>query len=153
MPTKPDKNDTSKTRPTLSQSQLSVIDLLSLGATITAAAEAIGVSRQTVSEWFNQSVGFQAALNHRRAELWAEQSDRLRGLLPKALDTVERTLKSEGPESLKAALAIIRVAKIELEPSWPVDVEEIETMEAERKSDLVLRRLSASYGFSDHDAQ
>jgi hypothetical protein len=78
--------------------------------------------------------------------LWAEQSDRLRGLLPKALDKVESALDGGGAEGLKAALAIIRAARIELAPSGPVDIEEIETMEAERKSALIFRQVSASFG-------
>ena len=47
------------------------IDLLAAGATATAAAAAVEVTRQTVSGWKNRHPGFQAALNLRRFELIA----------------------------------------------------------------------------------
>ena len=59
------------------------VDLLATGSTVTAAAEAVGVTRQIASEWLNQNFEFQAALNRRQLELWNELSDRLRGLIPK----------------------------------------------------------------------
>jgi transposase-like protein len=143
MKTKP---DTEKHGSNLTPQQMTAVDLLAAGATVTAVAEQVNCARQTVSEWLNQNPAFQAGLNQRRAELWAEQSDPLRGLLPKALDTVESALEEGGAEGLKAALAIIRAARIELAPSGPVDIEEIETMEAERKSALIFRQVSASFG-------
>jgi len=48
---------------------------------------------QTVSEWRNHHLGFQAALNSRRQELWDGMADTLRGLLPKALEVLERALE------------------------------------------------------------
>jgi len=101
------------TKPILSQSQLTAVDLLVSGATVTATAEAIGAVRQTVSEWLNQNAEFKAALNRRRLELWNEQSDRLRGMLPKALDCVEAFLESgSGQDQLRAALGVLRMAGI-----------------------------------------
>lgn len=70
---------------TLSPQQQTAVDLLATGRTVTEAAEAVGVARQTVSEWLNQHRGFQAELNRRRQELWAASTDCLRALVPKAL--------------------------------------------------------------------
>ena len=64
------------------------VDLLASGKSITDIATAIDVTRQTVSAWLHHHAGFQAALNSRRQELWAGMTDRLRGLLPKALDVL-----------------------------------------------------------------
>ena len=55
-----------------------------------------------------------AALNRRRLELWNEQSDRLRGLIPKALDCVESFLEGGSPaDKLRASLGILRAT-----PCW-----------------------------------
>jgi hypothetical protein len=64
-PTNPDTPDW-----TLTPQQAMAVDLLASGKTITDTAQAIEVSRQTVSEWLNHHPGFQAALNSRRQELW-----------------------------------------------------------------------------------
>lgn len=137
------KADTKKESADLTPQQLTAVDQLATGATVTAAAEAVGVARQTVSEWLNQQAAFQAALNQRRAELWVEQSDRLRALLPAALETVEKSLKQGGAGGLKAALALIRMAGLELTPTGATDREEIEVEAARRKTEMMWRRISA----------
>ena len=106
----PTKTDTQKngSKAELSPAQLTAADCLATGSSVKDAAAAVKVTRQTVSEWLNQDAAFQAELNRRRAELWSEQADRLRSLLPKALTTIERAIEEGGAEGLKAALAIIR---------------------------------------------
>jgi len=52
----------------LTPQQQTAIEYLLLGATITEAACAAGVTRQTVSEWSNHHPPFQAELARRRAE-------------------------------------------------------------------------------------
>ncbi|HXG92960.1 MAG TPA: hypothetical protein VNN73_11415, partial [Blastocatellia bacterium] len=79
-----------------------------------AAAESIGVARQTVSEWFNHNEQFRDALFRRRQELWAEQAQRMRGLLNTALDVIEKQLK-EG--DTKAAWDILRMSRLD-ETAW-----------------------------------
>jgi hypothetical protein len=103
MPTKTDE---------LSGQQLKAVDMLATGVTITGAAEAVGVSRQTVSEWANKDSNFRAALNKRRAELWTEQTDRVRALLPQAVDRIERALALDDGDSLRAALALLKLAGV-----------------------------------------
>jgi len=85
------KTDTQK----LSPQQETALDLLATGANVTATAEQVKVSRQTVSEWLNHHAAFQAALNARRRELFAENQERLRSLIPKALETLEGSLGDE----------------------------------------------------------
>ncbi|MBX3276438.1 MAG: helix-turn-helix domain-containing protein [Acidobacteria bacterium] len=92
--------------------QLKAVDMLATGATITAAAGAVGVSRQTVSEWVNRDAEFRATLNRRRAELWTEQSDRLRSLIPKALDRLEAALENGTGDGLRAALGVLKLAGV-----------------------------------------
>jgi Helix-turn-helix of insertion element transposase len=82
----------------LKPQQATAVDLLVSGLTETAAAEAIGVSRVTLWRW-KQEPAFEAELNRRRQELWLASVDRLRSLVPKALDSLEAEL--EGPRRLR----------------------------------------------------
>jgi len=91
---------------TLSQQQLTAIDLLVTGHTLQAVADAIGVQRPTVSQWVNHHPSFQAALNQRRQELWQDLTDGLRALAPKALAVLARELEGEAP--LQAAVHVLR---------------------------------------------
>jgi len=52
-----------------SEKQLLAISVLERGGTCQAAAEAAGVTRQTVSRWMNHDVVFQAERNQRKAQL------------------------------------------------------------------------------------
>ena len=128
---------------TLTPTQAAAVDHLATGASITDAAAAVKASRQAVSGWLNGDPAFQAALNSRRADLWAETADRLRGLLPRALKRIEGAIDTEGPEGLQAALALIRMAKLDLTPTGGTDPGEIELEQTERESDLNWRRLKA----------
>jgi hypothetical protein len=82
---------------TLTPQMAVAVDALATGATIKDAAEQTGVTRQTVSEWFNHQPDFQAALAARRSELWRESVVRMRALVPSALDVIEAELKGEKP--------------------------------------------------------
>jgi len=94
--TKPDK-----TRQ-LSIEQANAIEHLLQGQSDRAVAEAVGVSRQTVSEWKNHDPLFIAELNRQRSEMWREARERMKALANRALDVVELQLGSSEP---KAALA------------------------------------------------
>lgn len=120
MPTKPDTDKWA-----LSPPQLAAVDLLAVGKNLTEAAEAVGVTRQTVSEWLNQHDGFRAAVNQRRHELWAAVTDRLRSLVPKALDTLEEGLTAG---NVQAALGLLKAAGLHglAAPSGPTTPEAIE---------------------------
>ena len=111
----------------LSQAQLTAIDLLVAGSTVTAAAEAVGVARQTASEWLNRDTDFQAALNVRRAEVFNGCADKLRGMLPKALDVLEAFLEASAPQDkLRAALGVVRMANLKLSDTGKTGKGELE---------------------------
>jgi len=95
---------------TLTPKQRATLDLLAAGTSVTDAAEAMTVSRQTVSDWLHHHHGFQAALNRRRRELWTNVSDRLRALLPKALTVLEREI-GQGDTELAARCMCSRHAR------------------------------------------
>lgn len=92
---------------TLSPQQCAAIDQLALGRTLTDVASSVGVSRQTVSTWLNRSTDFRTALAARRVLVWESAADRLRGLLSRSLDVLERELELG---SLGAATVVLRAA-------------------------------------------
>ena len=79
----------------LTATQEQALLLLASGETVTATAEAVGVSRQTVSEWTNRDAEFIAALNSVRQEILDAGADRLRNMVGAALDAVEAGINSE----------------------------------------------------------
>src|SRR2546430_5059150 len=72
----------------LSPQQETAVGLLASGKTVDETVQALNVTRQTIGAWLRHP-GVQAALNGRRQEQWAGMTDRLRSLLPKALDVLE----------------------------------------------------------------
>jgi hypothetical protein len=138
MPTIPDTEKVCLT----AQQELAV-DLLAMGKTVTEAADSLGVTRQTVSEWRNRNPAFEAALNERRKELWSGMSDRLRALLPNALGVLEQSIERG---DVKAAIAVLRAAGLHglSAPEGPATVEDAETGLREREARRRNRALFAS---------
>jgi predicted transcriptional regulator len=143
--TRQNQTNPDTSRPELTPQQAAAVDLLALGRTITEVAEAVGVTRQTVSGWLNQQPEFQAALNRKRRELWEGWRDRLRAMLPSALDVIESELEKG---NLKAALEIVKTARFEgLEaPNALTEAEDIEIETIQRESNRRQRALLASLG-------
>ena len=129
----------------LTPQQERAVDLLAVGKTVTQASDEVGVARQTVSEWLNQHPGFQAGLNLRREELWAGMTDRLRALLPKAIEVLEGAV-NDG--SIKAALELLKAAGMYGlgRPSGPTNAEDADSAAKERESVRRNRALFASLG-------
>lgn len=96
----------------LSVVQRNSIDLLVAGATDREVAEAVGVHRVTVTRWRNYDPHFHAELNRCRVDLWSASIDRLRSLLPVALDRLEAELV-EGSNGWKIALALLGVTGLD----------------------------------------
>jgi hypothetical protein len=120
----------------LTVAQLNAVDLLAAGRNDRETAEAIGVSRQTVTAWRGCLPVFQAELNKRRREVWGAAADRLRALLPLALDRLAAAL--EGEDATAVALAIVRLARPDLSaigPDDPADV--VSELANERDRSLV----------------
>lgn len=105
------KTDKKRQKETLSIEQLNAIDLLVLGKCDREVAEAVGVARQTVTSWRLYNPYFQAELNRRRKEVWGAAVDKLRSLLLKALDTVEKSI-DQG--DAKTAIQVLRMAGLDM---------------------------------------
>lgn len=91
--------------------QLNAIDLLVLGQNDQEVANKVGVNRVTITKWRNYDIYFQAKLNKRRKEMWSSSLDKIRSLLPKAMERLEQEVDSK--HGWKIALEIIKLMKIE----------------------------------------
>lgn len=142
---KPTNGDAGKW--TLTPQQGAAVDLLAAGRTVSETAEAVGVARQTVSEWLNHHHGFRAELNCRRQELWDGATDRLRSLLPKAIDVIAAELGGEN--SLPAAVQVLKASGAYGvgAPSGPTTPEDGELEERERTEERNRRAMIAALGF------
>lgn len=95
----------------LTMEQLNAIDLLVTGKNDQEVANIIGVNRVTVTKWRNYDIYFQAELNRRRKEIWSSSLDKMRALLPKAMERLEQEVDSK--HGWKIALEIMKLIKIE----------------------------------------
>ena len=139
--TRQNQTNPDTSRPELTPRQAAAVELLAVGRTITEVAEAVGVTRQTVSVWRNQQAEFQAALNRKRRELWEERRDRFRAMLSPALDVIQTELEKG---NLTAALAVVKTAGFQgLEaPDEFIDPQDIEIERTKRENE---RRASRFY--------
>ena len=107
----------------LTVKQQNTIDRLVAGDTDEQAAQAVGVHRVTISRWRSRNPTFQAALNARRQEIWCASADKVRSLLPKALDTLRWAMTNC---NVQAAAIILKAAALDkLSPPGPTDPEKI----------------------------
>ena len=90
----------------LTVAQQNAVDLLVTGLNDRAAAERLGLSRETVTRWRNYDPAFQATLNERRAALWTCAADGIRAAVPLALETVREQLDI-GPRRDRLALDLL----------------------------------------------
>jgi hypothetical protein len=96
----------------LSMPQLAAVDLLAGGQSDTVVAQMLGLHRTTVTKWRCYDPVFQAALNQKRSEVWGAGLDRLRSMIPEALDALAAELSGAGPGRLKAAIEVLRLAQL-----------------------------------------
>ena len=96
----------------LTVEQQNAIDLLVTGKSDQETAGAVGVNRVTVTKWRLYDVWFQAELNRRRQDLWGAAAERLRGMLPKALEVLEGQL-GDPDRKLTAAVQVVKLAGLE----------------------------------------
>jgi hypothetical protein len=126
--------------------QLNAIDLLVIGKTDQEVADIVGVNRVTVTKWRNYDIYFQAELNKRRKEIWNSSLDRMRALLPKAMERLERELDSK--HGWKIALEVLKLIKIESSHIKNIghdDADKILTEQAEKRWNEELFSNTDSY--------
>ena len=82
------------------EQELAITELLA-GKTDKQAAEAAGVSRETVNRWRNHDPFFQAELNRRQQEIWESHKRRLQSFIRDALGTISRAVKNNPTIAMK----------------------------------------------------
>lgn len=98
---------------TVSPQQETAIVALIAGNRQQEAAQAAGVTPETVSRWLANDPRFVALLNARRRELWEVQRDKLRGLVDEAIRTVEDCMSHAQPAiRLRAAMLVLQAANV-----------------------------------------
>lgn len=146
------QTEADKSRQVTAAQELALARLLS-GGTDTEAAEAAGVTRQTVNAWKNSDACFQAELFARRQAVWQAQEDRLRWLLSVALDVLEDELEAKAEtlvarkQRLQVAVHVLRASGlygVPLAPIGTASAEEIELQAASKEQDLQLQALLTS---------
>lgn len=146
------QTEADKSRQVTAAQELALARLLS-GGTDTEAAEAAGVTRQTVNAWKNSDAAFQAELFARRQAVWQAQEDRLRWLLSVALDVLEDELEAKAEtlvarkQRLQVAVHVLRASGlygVSLAPIGTASAEEIELQAASKEQDLQLQALLTS---------
>lgn len=128
----------------LSIQQQNAIDLLVQGKSDRETAEAIGVSRQTVTNWRNNNTVFIAELNKQRKAVWGAQVDRIRYLISAALDVLEEDLKDTENKQLrqKAAIHILQAVGLYGQNLKPEGEDTPEDVEAQKRHDELFRELT-----------
>jgi transposase-like protein len=130
----------------LSPLQMRAVAALSQGESLTAVAEELNVSRQTLSAWNNKNPVFQTALRQLQSEMFDEAAARVRGLTTRALDVISEGLESQSERvRLAAAAKILSLGTSALlPPSKPPEVEPDELSEEceQNKIDEIMSSVS-----------
>ena len=89
--------------------QQRAIDELVLGKSDQEVADSVGVHQVTVTKWRNYDAHFQAALNVRRRDVFSTSADRLRSLVPVAVEVLATELSNpENSSRGQLALSVLK---------------------------------------------
>lgn len=126
----------------LSFKQLNAIDFFVQGLTDREVARKVGVRRETVNQWRNHNLEFQAEFNRQRQDVWGAAKETLRHLVPKAVKTLEKEVDKG---SLRAAVETLRIVGLYGKVGAPRGYTSAEALELAKKEreclDGTLRRL------------
>lgn len=117
---------------TLTAAQSTALEALLAGASVTEAAKAAGVTRQTVSEWRNQHGAFMAALNAAAHDQLGHLATRVQALAPVAIDVLEADLTGDDPALRRVAAKALLQYERQLPEPPPSDPDLVRDAEAMR---------------------
>ena len=110
----------------LTTEQLAAIELLVTGQTDQEVGGAVGVARETVTRWRLYDPHFQAKLNQRRRDVFSAGADRLRALVPVAVETLEEELhNANNPGRGQLALSVLKAIGMAAGDIGPTDAQAI----------------------------
>ena len=109
--------------------------LLAAGESVAATARALKIAPRTVFRW-REDPKFQTALAALLAEIEGEARDRLKALVPKAVDLLNRELAGRGHTAIRASREVLdRVLgkptqhlEVEDDPAGPAEVRVVYTI-------------------------
>ena len=98
----------------ISPAQYHAIEALVSGSSVTAAARAAGVARETVSRWMHHDPAFIAELENTRSEIAAQTRLALEALGMRAIATLREAIENRFmlPTRLRAACAVLKAPRI-----------------------------------------
>jgi hypothetical protein len=97
----------------LSVQQQNAIDLLVTGCSDRETADKVGVTRSTVTRWRLYHPAFRAELNAQRAAVWGQAREKLRALIPEAVDILADSIRdTTKPDRAKLALDLLRSVRV-----------------------------------------
>lgn len=108
--------------------QQNAIDILVTGCSDKDTADKVGVNRSTITRWRLYHPAFQAELNAQRAAVWGTAKEKLRSLIPEAVDILAQALHDpDNEDRAKLALDLIKAvgASNELDRVGSIDPEAI----------------------------
>jgi hypothetical protein len=144
MPTN-GKSDKTRQNLTLSQAQCLVIERLAVGATVSAAAEAAGVSRQQVYEWKETQPLFLAQLNAAQAEILNSARAKALQYIAGAFETadeIRRDSKLAPQVRLSACEFLLSKVKFNFAEFGPQSAAAAEVSQREEREELERQRDS-----------
>jgi hypothetical protein len=112
----------------ISPAQSLAVAALSSGSSVTAAAQAAGVARETVSRWAHHNPAFIAELQNARAEIAAQTRCALEALGMRSVATLNEALQAVfmPPTRVRAACAVLKMLGADraetLAPTTPLEV-------------------------------
>jgi hypothetical protein len=116
-------------RSPLTDRQRRAAALLALGHPDKRVCADTGVNRSTLWRWRKSHPAFRAELASRRENLWLNSADRLRSLMPRALNVLAEHMRSNYDRtSFRAAVSVLKLAGAQKmvaapnEPTDPLDV-------------------------------
>jgi hypothetical protein len=104
-----EKEKTGKKKELTGQQHLA-IELIIAGKSDREVAEATNSSRETICRWRNHNFLFISELNLKRQELWYSANERLRAMVHRALDVLEKNL--EAGNDVKTAIEVLKSANL-----------------------------------------
>lgn len=129
----------------IAPNQVIALERLLAGDTVTAAAQAAGVSRETVHRWKRYDWQFQAALNQGLNEYQEATRTRLHSVAHRASEIIAQAIERG---NLKAAIAVLKGVGVlpgsasPIGPIEPVEVqEEARLASAKREHDRAFRHM------------
>jgi hypothetical protein len=97
----------------LSERQQAGLEMILAGATDTAVAAALQLSRRTIYAWRVENETFAAELRRRRSAIYQNHVDRLRSLLGRSIDVLERQVAERyAPTSHRAAKTLLSLTGV-----------------------------------------